>query len=100
MARFLDARIPVVFNTAAAPGDYALTPEPGWATPHPVACTCCADRGPAAAALDRLFLDRVRGAVPWFGRVVVTGDSASLRHALEADSVIASRFRLVTESER
>ena len=32
--------------------------DPG---PHPIACTCCAGRGPLPQALDRLFLARVKG---------------------------------------
>ena len=66
----------------------------------PAGCTCCAARGPAALALDRLFLDRVRGVVPWFDRVVVMGDGASVRQAVAEDAVAGSRFRLGQASRK
>jgi hypothetical protein len=64
---------------------------------HAAACACCAGRGPVALALDRLFLARVRAAVPWFERVVALADTESARAALAEtlrnDAVTAARFR-------
>ena len=94
MTRVIDARIPVVFGTEAKPGDHVVRPEASWMQSHPAGCTCCAARGPAALALDRLFLDRVRGAVPWFDRVLVLGDGEGVRRTLLEDAVVGSRFRL------
>ena len=61
---------------------------------HPAGCTCCVARSEDALALDRLFLARVRGEVPWFRRVVVPADDPALRAALTADPVLSARFRL------
>src|SRR4051794_2485785 len=52
-------------GTVAAVAGFAPAP------PHAAGCACCGGRLPAAAALDRLFQDRVRGRCPWFTRVVV-----------------------------
>lgn len=64
---------------------------------HPAACTCCAGRSPAAAALDRLFQARIRGVTPWFERVVAFPASeagrAEIAAALSGDAVTAARFR-------
>ena len=85
----IDARIPVVFGVPAAP--------PGLPA-HAPGCACCLARGPAAAAFDRLFLDRVRGAIPWFTRVVVAQDDPAIAAAIRAtvadDPVVCTRFRL------
>ncbi len=91
---FVDARIPVVFGVVAVATDAVLLPQAGWATAHPVGCACCVARGPASAALDKLFLDRVRGAVPWFTRVVVPDDPGGVVRAALEDSVVSARFRL------
>ncbi len=92
MALFLDARIPVVFGAEPSPNDAVLVPdkEPG----HAVGCACCIARSPHASALDRLFLQRVRGEVPWFTRIVVRVDSPEIRAAIETDPVLSARFRL------
>ena len=88
---FIDARIPVVFGTTPQQDDALLVPEaPG----HAAGCACCLARGPAAAAFDRLFLDRVRGAVPWFTRVVVAQDDPAVRATVAQDPVVSTRFRL------
>ena len=92
MAVFLDARIPVVFGLEPGPHDAVLAPEGGPA--HVVGCACCIARSPDAVGLDRLFLARVRGEVAWFTRVVVLGDDAGLRRAIETDPVLSARFRL------
>lgn len=92
MARFIDARTQVVFGAEPGEQDAVLVPEGGDA--HPVACACCIVRSPGAAGLDRLFLQRVRGEVPWFTRVVVLGHDPALRAAIETDPVLSARFRL------
>lgn len=64
---------------------------------HAAACACCAGRGPAATALDRLFQARVRGACGWFDRVVALVETeaarADLAATLREDAVTAARFR-------
>ncbi len=64
---------------------------------HAGGCACCGGRPPAAAALDRLFQARVRGACPWFERVVALAATPAARDgiaaALAADAVTAARFR-------
>lgn len=64
---------------------------------HAAACACCAGRGPAAQALDRLFQARVRGACAWFERVVALAETeaarAEIAAALRDDAVTAARFR-------
>ena len=92
MAWSIDARIPVLFATEPAEGDVVLRPDT--MPRHPVGCTCCVPRSADAAALDRLFLDRVRGAIPWFTRVVVATEAPGLREALQNDPVLVARFRL------
>ncbi len=94
MTRFVDARIPVVFDVAPGEGDAVLAALPDWAVSHPADCACCVARGPAARALDHLFLDRVRGTVPWFNRVVVTGAEDAVRIAVMEDGVVMARYRL------
>jgi hypothetical protein len=92
MAVFVDARIPVVFGADPGPTDAVFAPE-GGAT-HPAACACCVARSPDAAALDMLFLQRVRGEVAWFTRVVILQDDPALRAAIATDPVLSARFRL------
>ena len=90
---FIDARIPVVFATTPQEDDALLVPQlmaPG----HPAGCACCIARGPAAAAFDQLFLNRVRGTVPWFTRVVVAQDDPAVRATVASDPVVSTRFRL------
>ena len=117
----VDARIPLVIlaDPAALPAVLAaggpaavLTDAPALDRPkggvaaesfvpamaaHPAACACCAGRSPAAAALDRLFQARVRGAVPWFERVVALAGTeagrAEIAAALSGDAVTVARFR-------
>ncbi len=92
MTIFVDARIPIVFGVDPTGTDVVLLPE--GCEPHPAGCACCVARGADAAALDRLFLDRVRGTIPWFTRVVVPEDSPALRNAVQSDPVLVARFRL------
>ncbi|NGM22334.1 hypothetical protein G3576_20115 [Roseomonas stagni] len=64
---------------------------------HAASCTCCAGRSAAAAALDRLFQARVRGACAWFDRVVAVVETEDARAEVEAalreDAVTSARFR-------
>ena len=92
MAMFIDARIPVVFGVEPGASDAVLVPIS--AAAHPVGCACCIARSPDAGGLDRLFLDRVRGTIPWFTRVVVATDDTGLREAVRTDPVLSARFRL------
>ncbi len=95
MAQFIDARIPVVFGVAPGAGDTVLEAPAEWGVAeHPAGCACCVARGPAARALDHLFLDRVRGRVPWFERVVVTGAADVVRAAVLEDGVVMTRYRV------
>jgi hypothetical protein len=117
----LDARIPLVIVVdpaalsaalAGGPAAAVLAEAPAPALPagavamadfpasgpaHAAACAGCAGRSPAAAALDRLFQARVRGACPWFDRVVALAGSAAaqaqIAAALREDAVTAARYR-------
>ena len=93
MALFIDARIPVVFG--AEPGSQDAVLVPVGRVAHAAGCGCCIARSPDAAGLDRLFLQRVRGEVPWFTRVVVAADDAAIRSAINTDPVLSARFRVV-----
>jgi hypothetical protein len=111
-----DARLPVTFDAGAAPPDAAYLVEHGRSAPsgtafaafgvrrtaHPPGCACCADRGPVAAAFDRLFLAYARGRSPGFARVVVRAATAAGRAAVAAalagDPVVSARFRLEDET--
>lgn len=66
-------------------------------TGHAVGCACCAPRNPAAMALNRLFLMRVRGEAPFFTEVAAIARSgrgaAAIRDALAGDPVTQARFR-------
>ena len=120
MAWSLDARLPLVIvgdaaGLAAALGAgpkaavLAEAPSPALPVgavalasfdpvmPHSAGCGCCGGRPPAAAALDRLFQARVRGACPWFERVVALAETPEARDAITAalrdDAVTAARFR-------
>ncbi len=122
MAWTLDARLPLVIVGGAAGLAAALASGPkaavlAEAPPPPLpegaaalasfdlsvpshagGCACCGGRPPVAAALDRLFQARVRGACPWFERVVALAETAAARDeiaaALRDDAVTAARFRL------
>lgn len=99
----LDARIPVILWTDAAPppasADAAILGEAAFdAAPlHPIACTCCTGRSDAALALDRLFQGRARGTLPWFKRVIAIVPNpeaqAAIRAALAEDALTAARYR-------
>ncbi|MBF0372053.1 MAG: GTP-binding protein [Alphaproteobacteria bacterium] len=61
-------------------------------------CLCCKLRGDMVTALRNLFLERVRGGIPEFRRVVIetTGlaDPAPILHTLMTDPLIGARYRL------
>lgn len=111
-----DARVKLRIGTAAmaAGVDAALLIE-GWdgapaavtqahfmlpgTLAHVSGCACCLPRGPVAESLSRLFLQRVRGEVPFFAEIVAVpataAGEAAIRAALRDDAVIRARFRLV-----
>jgi hypothetical protein len=64
---------------------------------HAARCACCGGQSPAAAALDRLFQARVRGACPWYERIVAlvetTDARAQVEDALRGDRLAVARFR-------
>jgi G3E family GTPase len=59
-------------------------------------CLCCTVRGDIADTLVNLFVDRAKGRVPGFERVVIetTGlaDPAPILHALMSDPIVAERY--------
>lgn len=98
MALMFDARVPVAFSASldAQDGDFVLADGLNDAPGHDPACACCAARTRAAQALGHLFMQRARGEVAFFRRVLIHGDAAeaSVRAALRSDPVVAARFRL------
>jgi len=113
MAWSLDARIPLHLLTpgeAPAPGMAVLAETPAEASApgmvvftlegaHAPACACCGTRGPVAEALDRLFLGRVRGTLPWFTAIAAlprsTEAAEAIRRTLREDQASSARFRLI-----
>src|SRR5712691_3791182 len=61
-------------------------------------CLCCTVRGDIVDTLTSLFVDRVKGKVPFFTRVAIetTGlaDPAPVLHTLMTDPVVAARYML------
>ncbi len=61
-------------------------------------CLCCTVRGDLVEGMRELFLKRVKGEVPEFGRVMIetTGlaDPAPIIHTLMTDPLISSRYKL------
>ena len=59
-------------------------------------CLCCTIRGDIADTLVNLFVDRAKGRIPTFERVVIetTGlaDPAPILHALMSDPIVAERY--------
>lgn len=99
MALMFDARILVVFGTRsdARDGDFVLDDGLSGMIGHDAGCSCCASRTPAAETLGRLFLQRVRGEVAFFRRVLMVGDNVAeqaIRAAVQTDPVASARFRL------
>ncbi|MBB2163792.1 hypothetical protein HLH26_04415 [Gluconacetobacter sp. 1b LMG 1731] len=65
---------------------------------HGGGCVCCTPDGAIAAMLADLFRARVTGQRPWFARVIVVVPAAlreGTRQALEANRVVAARYRPV-----
>jgi G3E family GTPase len=61
-------------------------------------CLCCTVRGDIVDTLTSLFVDRVKGKVPFFTRVAIetTGlaDPAPILHRLMTDPIVAARYML------
>ena len=115
MAWSLDARIPVHLLTQGdtpAPGMALLAEAPAEVSApamalfsltgaHVPGCACCGGtRGPVAEALDRLFLGRVHGTLPWFTAIAALPQSAeaaeAIRNTLRDDPASSARFRLAS----
>ena len=98
MTLMFDARIPVVFGSSqdAQEGDAVLARGLDGVSRHDAGCACCVARTPAAQALSDLFMQRARGQVAFFRRVLVDGDTAeaAVRAALQSDLMVVARFRL------
>src|SRR6202008_3628913 len=62
------------------------------------ALVCCTVRGDIANTLTDLFVNRVKGRVPYFKRAVIetTGlaDPAPVLHALLSDPIVAERYMI------
>ncbi len=106
---FVDSRI-VARLISAQPGQdqpvrvlaEGLPPQdvPLPATDHPAGCQCGIHRGPIAAALDTVFLSRVRGQAPFFREIAIactTEDAhAAVLETLNNDPVAFTRFRALS----
>jgi G3E family GTPase len=61
-------------------------------------CLCCTVRGDIVDTLTNLFVDRVKGKVPFFTRAAIetTGlaDPAPILHTLMTDPIVAARYML------
>ena len=61
-------------------------------------CLCCTVRGDIVDTLTNLFVDRVKGKIPYFTRVAIetTGlaDPAPILHTLMTDAIVAARYML------
>src|SRR5215467_7273741 len=61
-------------------------------------CLCCTVRNDIVDTLTSLFVDRAKGKVPWFTRVVIetTGlaDPAPILHTLMTEPIVAARYML------
>ncbi|MBV9199864.1 MAG: GTP-binding protein [Alphaproteobacteria bacterium] len=61
-------------------------------------CLCCTVRGDIVDTLTNLFVDRLKGKVPFFTRAVIetTGlaDPAPVLHTLMTDPIVAARYML------
>jgi G3E family GTPase len=61
-------------------------------------CVCCTVRGDLVEGMRELFLRRVKGEIPEFGRMMIetTGlaDPAPIIHTLMTDPLISSRYKL------
>jgi len=98
MALMIDARVAVAFGTLSDvnEGDAVLEGVLLAQTNHTVGCACCTPRTKAAEELSRLFLQRARGEIGFFRRVLVISDAAgeeAVRAALRADPLVSARVR-------
>src|SRR6201984_1237998 len=61
-------------------------------------CLCCTVRGDIVDTLTNLFVDRVKGKIPYFTRVAIetTGlaDPAPILHTLMTEPIVAARYML------
>src|SRR5437763_3579545 len=61
-------------------------------------CLCCTVRGDIVDTLTNLFVDRVKGKIPFFTRVAIetTGlaDPAPILHTLMSEPIVAARYML------
>jgi dihydroorotase len=61
-------------------------------------CLCCTVRNDIVDTLTSLFVDRAKGKIPWFTRVVIetTGlaDPAPILHTLITEPIVAARYTL------
>src|SRR5689334_2607460 len=61
-------------------------------------CLCCTVRNDIVDTLTSLFVDRAKGKLPWFTRVVIetTGlaDPAPVLHTLMTEPIVAARYML------
>src|ERR1700724_4714216 len=61
-------------------------------------CLCCTVRGDIVDTLTNLFVDRVKGKIPYFTRIAIetTGlaDPAPILHTLVTDPIVAARYML------
>ncbi len=93
----LDQVLPVrVLAEGLPPQDVALL-----STDHPAGCQCGIHRNAIAAALDVVFLARVRGQTPFFKQIEIacTTDEAraAVLETLQNDGVAFTRFRVSTQ---
>ncbi len=90
----------LIEGDAAAPAerDVARFHVPEAQAGHVTGCACCVPAGPAAEALRRLFLARVRGEQKFFREVVVLAQTPvgeeAVRAAVADDPVVSARYRL------
>ncbi len=116
----LDARIGVrvvIHGEEGAPsdaialvrlGDGAAIDRAGWAAVcalpteaggrHEASCRCCAGRSALADTLGKLFTQRARGEVGFFGQVLLSVPGGLVHEAvaiLEHDPLIAGRYRVL-----
>ena len=116
VSRNPDSRIPIVFSGSAGADDVILVegdllaPDIGTivrigSTSHylpAIRCACCSSRGALENAFMRLFLDRARGGMPYFQRVLVIGSVGFedvIRSVVSEGIVVRSRYRLSESTE-
>lgn len=98
MTLMVDARVPVAFGTSSdvREGDALVNAGLGDTVGHAAGCACCTPRSTAAETLSRLFLQRARGEVAFFNRLLVVADAAgqeAVNAALQSDPLVSARFR-------